>query len=356
MKQSPAQASRGKSSERRMELFRKHGKPKLAIFVRQSLWDVREDRLALERYIQQDFIKIHELSDAETEKLTKHASRFVNDAETAFEFLQEVGQVAEMKEAVKGSSDLPKGNWIHRFSTFAEIADAMRIALGVTTNAERKILMESLKQELLRNLCHLVHKTKDHGIMEISDWANSTISRITGGNDGKTKLRQGDLNRLIIFQTHALGMPRRLATVILEQAIRSGLFMIFDPDTGTYKSTGAQNMLLELLAWITNTQQFADHSAQLFQNFAEKFKPTGRAREIEVTVDNLDLLMPCAEAKTFGRIIELASILVKYIDASEQTLGTLKAFSPSPVPEESARLEAEKVPVDEVRAWLSAKK
>ena len=74
----------------------KAGSMKLITFVRQDLWNVKEDRKALRDLLIKDYATQKEFNTAQIEALTKHPSNFVNDAQAAFSFLEEVGRIAEM--------------------------------------------------------------------------------------------------------------------------------------------------------------------------------------------------------------------------------------------------------------------
>ena len=99
------------------------GQLKVIAFVRKELWDIREDRSALHRILQEGLAAEQELSADAIAKIANHSSKLVNDADMVFSFLEEIGQVQQMKDAVAGRGTFPKGNWIHTFSTFEDIVD-----------------------------------------------------------------------------------------------------------------------------------------------------------------------------------------------------------------------------------------
>ena len=230
-----------------LKSFQQTGRPKLAIFVRQNLWDIREDRTALRKYISEDHAKLRELDVVAKDKLINHPSKFANDVDAAFDFLHEIGQIEQMKAAICGSGDLPKANWIHLFSQFGDIAAALRVAFGVTTHVERKILSENLKQELLQNLCHIMRKSEKSKVIPISYLGTSILDKVTLRYEGSSLLESGDFTRLSLFLLYASSIPNQLSRLFVEQAVRSGIFMEFDPATGQYKATKSHHALLELL-------------------------------------------------------------------------------------------------------------
>jgi len=88
--------------------------------------------------------------------LTNHPSRAINNPEATFSFLAEVARSSEMKQAVTVGADFPKGNWIHVFNTFEDIALALRQVLHITGNLRRRALVLGLRQEFIRNLSKLL--------------------------------------------------------------------------------------------------------------------------------------------------------------------------------------------------------
>ena len=94
----------------------KAGRMKLITFVRDELWNVREDRKALEAFLIDDHKLRKELDDAQIQAIVQHKSTFVNDAQAIFEFLNEITRNEEMKQAIAGEGSFPVANWVHRFS------------------------------------------------------------------------------------------------------------------------------------------------------------------------------------------------------------------------------------------------
>jgi hypothetical protein len=335
-----------------LESFQKTGKPKLAIFVRQNLWDIREDRNALLRHIKADHTKLRELDDAAKDQLANHPSRFVNDADAAFDFLHEVGQVEQMKAAVVGSAVLPKANWIHLFSQFGDVAAALRIAFGVTTHVERKILLENLKNELLQNLCHLMTKDGHSGIMPLSDWARSSLNKITSSYDEDSTLQVSDLSRLAIFELIASRVPNVLTTRFLEQAAKSGVFMGFDSVTGQYKSTEAHQAVIQLLTLIPSLSRLS-MSAQRIATFWNERGLRGKPRTEQVTVPNTQIAGVLGEAKILRRIIDFSVALSQFLNGSKQPFGIPEKWCPAPFADEAEKIMEEEIQMEDIIGWMN---
>ena len=134
------------------------GRLKLLVFVRKEIWDVREDRKALERILREDYQAELEMSDQQIASLVNHRSHAVNNPEATFAFLEEVSRANEMKKATAVGTNFPPGNWIHVFNTFEEIAIALKQALRITGNLHRRALVLGVRQECIGNLRKLLLK------------------------------------------------------------------------------------------------------------------------------------------------------------------------------------------------------
>jgi hypothetical protein len=327
------------------------GRPKPLVFVRQNLWDVREDRAALAQFLQEERAASFELSDEAKARIKAHPSKFVNDAQAIFEFVTEVGQVQLMKQAITGGAGLPKGNWIHRFNAFSDIVDALRVAFGVSNHVERRILLENLRQELMRNLTRLVTHIKP-GLMPIARWGTSVAEKMNSAWDESTDLTVGDLTRLGIFRLSAAGVPARLTDLYLQQASQTGIFMRFVPETGAYVGENAHEAILELLSRHEEARRQQNVTSAMYE-FIDGYRPEGRPRETKVRVDNRKISMVCSNALLISRITDLTIGLLKWLGGDRSALSQAgQPWFPSPYKDEIPKLEAEQVTISDIEQWL----
>gem|GEM_PF-4976911 len=214
------------------------------------------------------------------------------------------------------------------------------------------MLTENLRQELLGNLCHLLENTGD-GLRQVSAWADSATSKITGGVDSRAALTIGDMRRILIFRVHWSRIPAQLSCLFIEQAVRSGVFMVFDLVSGSHKPSYAHRLLMELLSLITGTQRRTAAFGEGPYAFCDNFEHSGKPDEGLVSVRNLDLAKPCSDAKVLGRITELSARLVRWLDGDGGFLDGIGRWSPSVIPEETAIMVSEQVTVGEVEKWIA---
>lgn len=125
------------------------GRMKLVTFVRQDLWNVREDRNALKDFLLNDYKLKREIESEDINKIFRHPSTFVNDVAATFAFLKEVGRVEEMKQAMTAGGNFPIANWIHQFSTFQQIIDTLSTLFEVKRSLSDVALSVNLKREFI---------------------------------------------------------------------------------------------------------------------------------------------------------------------------------------------------------------
>ena len=334
-----------------LKQFRATGKPRLAIFVRQNIWDIREDRSALLQHLRSDHAQLRELPESERSQLTKYPSRFVNDADTIFDFLNEVGQVEQMKAAAAGKAELPKANWIHQFTTFADIADALRAGFGMIDHTDRRVLAENLKQELLRNLARLAEKGTDGQLRATASWGIYAANSLVGGTNDRSKMPAHYLTRLVMFWISSFRLIQMLSTIFVRRAIESGLFMQFDSRTQSFESSKAHETLIELLEVIVEATRIASQGSGSSSELVDRFVVIGKQAG-DVEVNNADIIQVCAQARDAERITDLTTRLIKWLYGHADAFDGLKPWSRSPLPAEARKLEHERVDPSEVQTWI----
>lgn len=263
-----------------------NGKMKIITFVRKDVWIVREDRKALEKVLKAEHKEALELTDAQIDAIANHKSTFVSDAEATFSFIEEVARVSDMKEAMKTGVNFPRGNWIHPFETFEDVAVTIRQALGVSNNLRRRGLEIVLQQEIITNIRKFVHKrgntlaTDPLGALTLWDdlprfddfMATSPISAET-------------VNTLVLGMK--IYYPQRLETTFLDEALRSGEFLEYDREVHDFRVGPIQQGLLKVRDSIDRFHRTLT-SEQNEKIFA-KYLTQGDGAQV-ITIQNVDLI------------------------------------------------------------------
>jgi len=137
------------------ELAREGKIKKLIIFIRQSIWDVREDRKALHKYLKS--ITLEDFSSKKKiESIEFYGSSILSDAEHILSFIDEVTRKDEAREG-----KMPLMNWVHTFSCFEDIIDTLKTELRVAVKLSVQVAEQNVRMALMRNLRNLAYKDKD---------------------------------------------------------------------------------------------------------------------------------------------------------------------------------------------------
>jgi hypothetical protein len=210
------------------------------------VWDIREDRKGLQKLLGGEESLRSGLSPDKVASIVNHPSRFVDEAAAIFDFINEIGQVETMKAAATRQAGLPPGNWIHRFTTFDEIVDALEIGFRISVDIQKLILTANLKEELASNMREILTKNKKGDIYPRCTYGVGATKRVAGGMDESTTLPSIEVLGLISSFLIASGIGRRMSRRFLGESLRLGVFMKFVPARGEFCETPLYRALLEL--------------------------------------------------------------------------------------------------------------
>lgn len=93
---------------------------------------------------------MNQISYEKISEIINYESKFINDSEHIFSFIDEVSRKYEMVQAINKGSYFPKSNWIHSFSGFDEIIQVLKNELSLTYNLDDKVLLENLNMNLFK--------------------------------------------------------------------------------------------------------------------------------------------------------------------------------------------------------------
>ena len=333
----------------------KEGRLKLVVFVRQEVWDIREDRKALELFLNDQVGKEAGLSHTAIQAIANHSGRLVTDAEFVFEFIKEIGRLGEMKFALANNERLPIGNWIHRFTTFRDVVDALRVEFRASTGMKKAAVIANLKAELLDNLQVLFTKSGKNGAIPFYTWAGYARQQLTGGLNDSSAYDGKYLVWLGLFGLMGVSVGLSLRTASLDEAINSGEFLDFDIASDAYYVGSLQQCMIDL----------RNHIEQLRRN-EELFNAEKRIRlmedlkvfknETNVVKSNSDLVVVFSAHDIQANIVELARAIYRTLDGDTGATHELQIYSSSPFAVENERIAKERPSVAEIRDWLLREK
>jgi hypothetical protein len=331
--------------------LQREGKLRMAAFVRRQIWDIREDRRGLSRLLEENAAAFSELDEAARSRLTTHRSRFVNDAEATFSFIQEVGRVDEMNLAQRKAGKFPSANWVHFFSDFQDIVDTLRIEFAAKDELGMQATRVGLQREILQNLAELFVKL-DGTTYPGFRLAESARRAITGGIKDNSELPEASLTGLMAWLLTASAKGRRLQTRFLDDAITSGRFLDYSVDTQGWVIGGAQECLIRLreeIEHLLSIQSLLQNKERM--ELVHQINTKCSVRQ-SLVIENLSLIAPMSILDVQESIVLLCIALLGWLDGRNSIPILPSRRAASPLPDYVEDIEREQVTTADVSRYL----
>lgn len=324
---------------------------RLIIFIRQDLWDVKDDRKALIEYLTENYLKENKLKREDLKKIPFHKSKIVSDAEFVFNFIDEVCKKQEMKEAVKKGVPFPKGNWTHRFSTFKDIVDVLRNELPLSMRLSQLAYLFNVKMEIGNNLKEFFSREKGNLVFQ-GEWARFAIEKISGGVTDNSSLK-GDHLRWLCSYLLLNRAANDMSTEFIDEALKSGEFLEYCVKIKAYKASDFHEALFQLKKQILLFRSASSYAKE-HQEFILKYKQY--RGDVKVPVPNIELLTISAMFNSQVNILTLSRYVIAHINnVKVMKLSDLALKPIHACRMETERISAEKVSCDDVLAWCYLK-
>ena len=322
----------------------KDHKLKLIVFVRQDVWDIREDRKALAQYLRAET----ELDDETVSSITNHASTFVTDAKFIFDFLREVGRIDEMKLATSTTMAFPPGNWIHRFTGFPDIIDALRSEFQMSVALHKAALGTNLKDELLNNIQFLSYSRPGAKLCPTYQFASGARGCFKGTFNEASTYKREDLVELTSFLMFTIGSALYLRTMILDEAINSGEFLEFDYKSDSLAIGKMQRALIELKTQVEQT-----HSLDKLIDHMELIKEMQSHSKVSTTrLPNSRLWSVFTLHDRFANIVRLSVAIYHALDAKTAILDSVRLYSSIPSAAEEWQISEQVYGKQNIQHWV----
>jgi len=325
------------------ELHR-HGKLRLVTFVREQVWQLREDRKDLAC-----FLCDLSLTDKERDSIVGSPSKFANDAEFVSAFIAEVGRNSETSQAVKTGKAKPTGNWIHRFSNFRDIHDVLQPLAFTGLTSEEAAYRKALQAELLHVMSRLLAKHEGK-VLDL----RPPLKKGLAAHPITVQVRDSgwlsvDLTAWNAFTTvfyQAMGV--RFETVVIDDALTSTIFLDYSADKGAYVQNAAYDALSQLRAEIRLFNDLATTETYAFLGSTSPRALGCASGRYEVPTDKSAMIYSLAHR--WINILNLCQALIAHLEGQPFQVPELMPFSPIAGFEDS--IQAERVSVSELRAAL----
>lgn len=320
------------------------GKLKVLTFVRSEVWQAKEDRRELVKYLQSTA-----LDETSRRAIANHPSKAASDAEFILAFLNEVGKNEETKLAVQGKASPPSGNWIHVVSGFRDIVDVLQGQVFFSIPVEDMTVRRLLRREL----CDFVGQCliKVNGSIYLP---RATIERfhaehpitMEGKRNEVTKVSTKRWGELSFIAMHLLA--RQIHPVVLPQILSRPTFLEFDLQTSSYTETPTYEALLRLQDEIRRFN-FSNTS----ENLAVVFKHSPRARGHGgewIGIETTELAGLLHLLDRWSNVLDLATAILTHLDGATFVAPVLRPDSPIQGMQEM--LDEERITEEEINAFL----
>lgn len=115
---------------------------KLIVFIRQNVWDVKEDRKSLHKLLQ-DVTVLENEKKIDENALVNYSSNILRDAEQINSFIDEVTRKEDAR-----NGKMPNLNWVHTFNHFEDIVRTLKNELNINIDIYSELQSKTLKWHL----------------------------------------------------------------------------------------------------------------------------------------------------------------------------------------------------------------
>lgn len=322
------------------------GKLKILSFVRSEVWQAKDDRNALRKHLKTSGL------DAATQKsIANHESKSMEDAEFISNFISEVGRNAETIRAVRGHGVAPTGNWVHQFSTFRDIVDALNGQIFSSIPVEDMTTRSLLRRELLEFVSQCVVKLTSHSPVSprgsIDMFHIREPLNVASLDNPLTRVSAKEWDKLSALSLVMLSSQFR--PIVLTQALTRSTFLKFDLASNSYRQTDAYDAMVKLQDEILsfNSANTPSKRKIIFSHTRNSRDPSAQY----VQVDTMGLIDILGLLDRWANILELSVSLVKYIDG--QPFPSLNLRPDTPIQGMQEDIDAEKPSEDEITEFIA---
>lgn len=331
------------------EAYRLHtaGKLKLLNFVRSEVWQAKDDRRELVK-----FLESANLDDKTRSAIASHSSKSASNPDFLIKFINEVSRNEETKLAVRGKGPAPSGNWVHVFSGFRDIVDVLNGQVFASIPVEDMTARRLLRRELrdFVGQCLVKFKGTVHSPRFVIDRFHEEHPITLGGKaNDYTTVGTKRWDMISTFAIHLLA--RTLHPVVLPQVLSRPTFLEFDLATNAYKETPVQDALVRLQEEIRRFNQ-----ANTSENLSVVFEHTprrrsSRAETIEIETAKLAGLLHLLDR--WSNVLDLSTGVLRHLEGKPLVLPNLRPDTP--VQGLQSELDAERPTENDITSYVAGR-
>jgi len=328
------------------------GQLKILSFVRTSIWDIKEDRRELEKYLKEQWQTAKELSEQDISAITNHGSSFVNDAKVIFSFINEVVRKEEMQNAQNGNNPRPLGNWIYQFDDFADIVNAMRAQLNISSPIGELIALQNLRRETLSNIRLLLGKSEDT-ILPTYEWGLFLKSYKLDDYAGTSNIPYEKLKRLLAYILIGFKNSQQLSTHYSHEIISSGQLQNLNHENGLLCYSKLGETVFQLIEQIDNLKRISTMVHSFKTEILSKYQHLAKIGGTQIVpFPNEYLFIISSGCDRQQDIMTLSIAIIRAIQGDDSQLATMKLNPIAPSQQMTKELERETPSITEIENWI----
>lgn len=259
--------------------------------------------------------------------------------------------IIELLEEIESGGTSGDPNWIQKFSSFRDVADALRATLRITGPMRRRALAANLAEEVAQNSTELLHPTNGTVVPKSDLLPLEDVPPPPGVTDDVVLGYPGTF-RLFRFR---LCLPRTgtLSKAALDAAIDSGEFLDYDGENHCFVISPLQHALLDLREQLARLQSSTD---LINTNSTVRDDTASAAAVIETQgatkVSGYTVMFMHGARAAMENVLNLNRAIYRHLEGLDATVKPSALLPPNPHPIEADRLADQNPKRDKVIEWL----
>jgi hypothetical protein len=327
-------------------------KLKIITLIRNNVWVIKEDRKALEKYLEYEYLKAKKIDKDSIHKIKHFHSIFVDDSQRIFEFIDEVCRKEEMKKAINGESPFPIQNWVHNFSNFKDIVDVINSEFNINTPLEELSIRFNLKNELISNINSLLTK-EGKQINPINKWGTIIRKHLSKEFNTPSKVPVKIYQFFTFFAMMGRTSKYFMRTHFINKSIECSFFLKYKSDTGEFEETVFSKYLILLKQKMQEMDTAANMVSKRMDSILKRMELIRhKDKEIILDIENLDLLPVATLCYREEDVLQISKALIHSLDGDNKLLNNIRLTPRSPFKDLNDGLEKEAPSRSETTDWI----
>jgi predicted HTH transcriptional regulator len=220
-----------------------------------------------------------------------------------------------------------------------------RRALEVDKKFDIIITNQSLRAELVNNLQIALAKTKKGEVFPSSLWVKPILRKHKIETGVNIIADKDDLKYIWLSLLYCKG--KNLSTDMIDYAITSGKYILFNPEKGIFERSVFHKTLARLKQRI---ERYTRNSSNANDLFIKLSAFQGQRAEIK----HYDLVSIVSMAYLIEDICNLSKALIEYIDGNTSVLSNIRLNPSTPDIKEAQKIDSEAITEAEVERWIQS--